>query len=101
MRFAKRPWGWWAVLLARENFKLKLLYFKRGGQISMQRHKYRHELWLFLKGSGKPTGSTPITAGKYVHFSRYKWHQYKAYSPTLVLEIQYGTKCCEADIERI
>ncbi len=78
MRYAKRPWGWWVVLLERKHFKLKLLYFKTGGQISKQRHKDRHELWLFLNGSGHLHSSTPKFKGDYALMRRHQWHQYTA-----------------------
>lgn len=100
MRFAKRPWGWWLVLLNRKHFKIKLLRFKAGGKLSMQRHQYRHELWLFLSGRGFMHRSTPPVAGDAVLIRSNTWHQYKAMTKTWVIEIQYGDKCDESDIER-
>lgn len=101
MRYAKRPWGFWLLLLERKHFKVKLLYFKRGGKLSMQRHKDRHELWLFLKGEGHMAYSTPPNKGDVKHIRPHRWHQYTATTKTLVLEIQYGTRCEESDIERV
>lgn len=100
MRYAKRPWGFWIVLLNREHFKIKLLRFKTGGAISMQRHKFRHELWLFLSGSGELFANPNVGAGDFYLARKFMWHQYKAIKPTWVLEVQYGTKCDEPDIER-
>lgn len=100
MRFARRPWGFWLVLISRRTFKVKLLHFKKGGAISLQRHLHRHELWLFLSGEGKMAYSTPPKAGDYKMIRRHHWHQYTARKPTWVLEIQYGTLCEESDIVR-
>lgn len=101
MRFARRPWGWWLVLLSREHFKVKLLRFKRGGQLSMQRHQKRNELWLFLSGNGLMAYSSAPKAGDYKMIRCGRWHQYMAARPTWVLEVQYGETCKEADIERV
>lgn len=100
MQFARRPWGWWLVLLSRKHFKVKLLRFKRGGAISLQRHEHRNELWLFLSGGGKMAYSTAPRPGDYKMIRHGHWHQYTATKPTLVLEIQYGSQCNEMDIER-
>lgn len=101
MRFAKRPWGFWLVLLQRKHFKVKLLRFKKCGSISLQRHKDRHELWLFLSGNGMMHFNTPPQAGDYKMIRRFHWHKYTAVIPTWVLEIQYGKECTEDDIERL
>lgn len=101
MRFARRPWGYWALLINRKYFKVKLLYFKKNGQLSLQKHKYRTELWLFLKGSGSLYYGGSISEGMYAIIPKNEWHQYKAKRPTIVLEIQYGLSCNEQDIERI
>lgn len=100
MRFARRPWGFWIVLLSRRNFKVKLLRFRKGGAISLQRHSHRHELWLFLSGRGHMAYTTPPIAGDYKMIRRFSKHQYRAEKATWILEIQYGEHCLESDIER-
>lgn len=67
----------------------------------MQRHKERHELWLFLFGSGKMHRNHPPKGGDFALIRQMSWHQYTASKPTLVLEVQYGTSCEESDIERL
>lgn len=106
-RFARRNWGWWLVLWREPKFKVKLLYFKEGGAISMQRHQHRNELWLFLKGrgqmilEGEVLGSQQHKAkGDSLLISQKIWHKFTAEKKTWVLEIQYGELCCEKDIER-
>lgn len=100
MRFARRPWGFWVVLLSRRNFKVKLLRFRKGGSISLQKHSHRHELWLFLSGGGSMAFNIPPVAGDYRMIRRFSKHKYTAHKTTWVLEIQFGSYCIESDIER-
>lgn len=86
-----KRWGWMKTLLNQKHFKVKLLYFEAGKSISRQRHKHRNELWLFIFGDNK---------GKFWQIRKHRWHFFKAVKNTLVLEIQYGDKCSEMDIER-
>ena len=95
-----KPWGWYLTLLDRKRFKVKLLYFKRGGAISKQRHKYRSELWCFIFGFGVWNKKHPVISGRYKIVNPKEWHHYKADKRTLVLEIQFGAACKEEDIER-
>lgn len=95
------------TLLKGKHFKVKLLYFKEGGEISRQRHKMREELWLFVFGRGilsqrneERLATHEPVVGDYIVVDKGVWHHFKADEPTLVLEIQYGDKCSERDIER-
>lgn len=80
----------------------------------MQYHNRRSELWLFLSGAGSmstwkrmnsPDRSLEIDltpeADTYYHIPTGRWHAFKAFDPTWVLEIQYGEKCVEEDIVRV
>lgn len=115
--FKFRPWGWWAVLwqwpLFSEGprYKLKLLYFKKGGAISMQRHMQRTEQWKFLFSTWRngfmkrgfhddwPPKRVSAIAAQYP-IQRDEWHRYYSREGvTLVLETQRGI-CQESDIER-
>ena len=104
MQYAKRPWGFWINLIVRGHFKVKLICFKKGGKLSMQKHQYRDELWCFLSGWGymiSENGTRRFTGkGNVFNISRQTWHQYIALKKTWVLEIQSGAKCEETDIER-
>ncbi len=101
-----KPWGFYITLLNAKYFKVKVLYFKRGGEISTQKHAWREEVWLWIFGQGtfKNSFNPPTTwavsdtkRGDYKKVSRTEWHHYKAKTPTLVLEIQTGV-CQEDDI---
>lgn len=105
MRFKKTKWGWWAVILDRKHFKVKLLRFKKDGECSMQKHNFRHELWCWLSGKGVLDSNNGRliykAAGDYASVPMQSWHQFKSFEKSLVLEIQYGSSCEEGDIERL
>lgn len=92
MQLVKRTWGYYITLLDRKHFKVKMLRFNKGGQLSRQYHKNRSELWLFLTGNDK---------GNYKVIQRFEMHTYYALSKTWILEIQYGESCQEKDIVRV
>ena len=102
----RRKWGWYATIWAGRKWKIKILRFRKGGEISFQKHHKRGELWLFLSGTGiftwtrRGEKSQFIGRGDSIHIFRGEWHHYLAIYPTTVLEIQYGD-CREDDIERI
>lgn len=107
MIFSRRKWGWYLTLLASKQFKVKLLYFRSGHALSMQKHNHRRELWLYLSGYGimyldqtKHFGEIRH-AGESSIIDRGQWHQFCAERRTLVLEVQFGGGCREGDIERI
>lgn len=92
MRFARRTWGYYITLINRKHFKVKLLRFKEGGSLSIQRHSLRSELWVFLTGEHE---------GNHYHIPVGEYHTYHATKKSLVLEIQYGDYCDEDDITRV
>lgn len=100
----QRGWGWYATLIRTPWFCLKLLRFKPYGALSMQRHAYRTEVWWFIRGrggfkSGDATGwMLPRSIWK---IQKDVWHKFNAqYQPIYVIELQYGRKVTENDIER-
>ncbi len=92
MRYVKRKWGYYITLLDRKHFKMKLLRFKKGGSLSIQKHYLRNELWVFLTGDHE---------GNYYHIPVGEYHTYHAQKKTWVLEVQYGDYCLEHDIVRV
>lgn len=107
-----RIWGKFYNLFTDENVKLKelILYPKKG--ISYQRHLHRSEIWFVSKGSCtvKYSESNPeeyeevtLSPEDIFHVKNGCWHQ--AYNDNKeecrIIEIQYGRKTDESDIERI
>lgn len=117
MLWAKqRTWGWYLTLLRTPWLCVKLLRFAPGGRLSNQRHRFRNEWWVILKGKGlaifderKQDGSieswfayTDVGPAFAFVFHRNRWHSFKAESngkPVYAMEIQWG-KVSELDIER-
>jgi len=105
-----RPWGWYRVLDERPGYKVKELVIQPGGSLSNQRHTHRSENWYVLSGACRLLTEVPgltQTVELAAHNGNYVigsgvWHQatnpYEA--PCHILEVQYGSKCEEDDIER-
>lgn len=110
----QRAWGWYATLIRTPWFCLKLLRFKPHGALSMQRHKYRTEIWWFIRGQGRVEYKQPNR--KYSKSYRVLWfnerfdvwtiqknwwHKFTSMQePVYAIELQYGKKVTESDIER-
>jgi cytidyltransferase-like protein len=101
-----RPWGYYRVLhTINSNVKVKELTVDPGKTLSMQRHKYRSELWFVaegLAGNNWDYGGKKIKLYKTETINPNEWHQLHnpTDKPLKVIEIQYGTNCIEEDIER-
>jgi cytidyltransferase-like protein len=101
-----RPWGYYRVLhTVGNNVKVKELTVDPGKTLSMQRHKYRSELWFVaegLAGNNWDYGGKKIKLYKTETINPNEWHQLHnpTDNPLKVIEIQYGEACVEEDIER-
>jgi cytidyltransferase-like protein len=107
----ERAWGYYRVLHEVPGTKVKELTVLPGQGISLQRHKSRHEFWHVTSGRGvveqyMPSGySLPaieISKHSQIVIPQYGWHRlYNPFDePCKVVEIQFGDKCIEEDIER-
>ncbi len=101
-----RPWGYYRVLhTVGKNVKVKELTIDPGQSLSMQRHKYRSELWFVAEGTAGNNwefGGEKIKPYKTEVINPSEWHQLHnpTDSPLKIIEIQYGECCEEEDIER-
>lgn len=107
----RRPWGYYRVLHEAPGVKVKELTVDPGAALSMQRHSERAEFWLVASGE-----ATVYTLDKstdmdlrgrygrheYIHIDTNDWHQLinEEPNPLKIVEIQYGERCEETDIER-
>jgi mannose-6-phosphate isomerase len=108
----ERQWGYYRVL--HENnaqVKLKELIVEPGKHLSMQRHKDRAEHWFVAEGVATVYTLNRKTDAEllgvynkfdHVHIERTEWHQLanEGTAPLKMIEIQYGERCVEEDIER-
>jgi len=101
----ERLWGHYRVLHEAPGVKVKELVVEPQQKLSMQRHAHRSEHWHVAEGQGQvyveevlldlaPHDSVEIGVGS--------WHCLcnLGTTPLRVIEIQYGERCVEEDIER-
>ena len=107
----RRPWGYYRVLHEAAGVKVKELTVDPGAALSMQRHQDRAEFWLVAAGEATVytvNRSTDIDLQgryqrhQYLHIDTHEWHQLvnEDSNPLKIVEIQYGQRCEEEDIER-
>ena len=106
----QRLWGWYRVLDDKPGYKVKELVIEPGKSLSDQRHFYRSEHWYVLKGtctlnteyngSQQSVDLNELTNGFVIN--KETWHQAVNNTNSMchILEVQYGERCIEDDIER-
>jgi cytidyltransferase-like protein len=102
-----RPWGYYRVLYSpNKNIKVKELTVDPGQRLSMQRHEHRAEFWFVTEGTATikwdEHGHTTTKVYQTEKIYRNEWHQLvnETNQPLKIVEIQYGDRCDESDIER-
>lgn len=105
-----RDWGYWRVLDDKGTVKTKELVIEVGKSLSDQRHFHRSEHWYVLSGKlqidlESPEGQKQVQVlSQHTTYVIKPEHWHKAINisaePVHVIEIQYGKKCIEDDIER-
>ena len=108
-----RAWGYYRVLHeVGANTKLKELTVMPGQRLSMQRHDQRAEFWFVAEGEATvytiDDASTDqeikceLTMHEHTFINTMEWHQLcnETDRPLRLIEIQYGDRCVEEDIER-
>jgi cytidyltransferase-like protein len=107
----ERLWGYYRVLHEVSGMKVKELTVNPGQSLSMQRHHHRAEYWIVSEGSA--VLNTKLSSGYAMppktlnqhdehHVLVSEWHQLTNPFdvPVKIVEIQYGERCVEEDIER-
>jgi cytidyltransferase-like protein len=108
----ERIWGYYRVLHQDSGVKVKELTVEPGRSLSMQRHQERAEFWLVVAGQATVYSldvSTDVElrgrygVHEYLHISTQEWHQLvnEGTDDLKIVEIQYGARCEETDIERL
>lgn len=110
----ERTWGYYRVLHEVPGCKVKELTVDPGQSLSLQRHQDRTEIWLVAEGNcmvehhghfietDEYLVHTPLHTHHEYRIPRTKWHRlFNPYDkPCRIVEIQYGDRCEEEDIER-
>jgi D-beta-D-heptose 7-phosphate kinase/D-beta-D-heptose 1-phosphate adenosyltransferase len=100
-----KPWGHYVVLHEAPGVKVKELVVEPGKSLSLQRHNYRAEHWHVSAGlafARVGNGTHMLYKNDTLEIPCGAWHQLANLSKqTLrIVEIQYGERCEEDDIER-
>lgn len=101
-----RDWGYYRVLHDVSGAKVKELTIDPGKSLSLQRHLHRSEYWLVTEGQCDVFNGLRTTERLHRHDTieilPNQWHQLSnPYQyPCRIVEIQYGARCSEDDIER-
>lgn len=105
-RRVARPWGFYTVIHSGKGYKVKLVEVLPGKRLSLQRHRYRSEHWVVVRGTAK------ITNGRNTLFLE---HNQSTYIPKMtlhrlenpkvrqmlkIMEVQCGDYTGEDDIQR-
>lgn len=106
-----REWGYYRILHEVDGTKVKELTIMPGKSLSLQRHEFRHELWHVTDGkclverrlpSGNILPTIELAPHQQLSIPVNDWHRLTNpfEEPCRIVEIQYGLKCIEEDIER-
>ena len=100
-----RPWGYYEIIQARDNFKVKRILVNPNSSLSLQRHNFRSEHWVVIKGIAtvqRESEAFDLPAGKSTFISIGQKHRLrnKTEDNLEIIEIQMGEKIEESDIER-
>ncbi len=100
-----RPWGYYTILIERNNYKVKEIGIYPKKFISLQRHRYRSEHWNIVEGKAEVTlGEKKFLIKKNESIYVPKGIRHKVYNPTskmtIVIEVQIGSYLGEDDIKR-
>jgi cytidyltransferase-like protein len=102
----EKTWGYYTVLHEAPEIKVKELVVEPNMSLSLQRHSYRAEHWHVAEGQALArVGNSTHFLGEHaaVEIPQGTWHQLSNPSdrPLRIIEIQYGERCEEDDIERV
>ena len=111
LRLVKKSWGQYRVLFEDKKCKVKELIIEPGEGISYQRHFRRSEIWFISKGRCTVKHAKKDKYKYKEHklkeddvftIRQQEWHQIinEHFFPCHIIEIQYGEKMSELDIER-
>jgi len=101
-----RPWGSYQDIDSGPRFRVKRIIVRPGGQLSLQRHKFRAEHWVVVRGEAKVTrGNNSMTLGPdqsvYIPIGEVHRLENKSDQALHIIEVQTGEYVGEDDIERL
>ena len=100
-----RPWGEWQVLDLQSHVVVKKLLVYPGGRLSLQKHQYRTERWIFTEGVATvqcDNNLMHLNVGESIMIPCGSMHRLsnQGTAPLALIEVQIGNYLSEEDIER-
>ena len=101
-----RPWGWFDVLTFEDNYKVKKILINPGKRLSLQKHHFRSEHWVIIKGIAEITIGDEkkiLNVNESIFIPKDVVHCIfnKEAIPLEIIEVQTGDQVTEEDIYRI
>tara|TARA_B100000795_G_C22778740_1_gene431241 strand:- start:147 stop:1547 length:1401 start_codon:yes stop_codon:yes gene_type:complete len=101
-----RPWGYFDSVDYGENFQVKHIFVNPKSKLSLQKHQFRAEHWVVIKGKAKITCGEKIfelNENQSTYISKGEIHRLENETNTSleIIEIQTGSYIGEDDIIRI
>ena len=100
-----RPWGYYDSVNSEEGFQVKRIVVNSGAKLSLQKHKYRAEHWVVVKGTALVTCGDRIfelVENQSTYIPQGSLHRLENHQdiPLEIIEIQTGSYLGEDDIIR-
>ena len=101
-----RPWGTYEIICSGAEFQIKRIIVNSKSSISLQKHQYREEHWLVIKGKAKVTRDKDnfiLTENQSTFIPKGSLHRLENSSEDHleILEVQMGSYLEEDDIIRL
>lgn len=104
-RKVHRPWGWYDSIDEADRFKVKRILVRPGASLSLQKHHYRAEHWIVVKGTAEVIcGDKKLLLGEnqstYIPLGEVHRLSNPGEVPLEIIEVQSGSYLGEDDIVR-
>jgi mannose-1-phosphate guanylyltransferase/mannose-6-phosphate isomerase len=104
-RRVSRPWGWYDTIDSGERFKVKRIQINPKASLSLQKHLYRAEHWVVIKGEAEIINGNSLirlikNQSAYIPPSGLHRLANPTDQPLEIIEVQTGDYLGEDDIER-
>ena len=101
-----KPWGHYEVILRATNYLLKKITVNPNHRLSLQKHKFRSEHWVVVKGvaivtRGKQKKVLKKNQSTFIPVGMEHCLENKGKVPLEIVEIQMGDILSETDIVRL
>ena len=100
-----RPWGYYESLIVGERFQVKRIVVNPGQMLSLQKHRYRAEHWVVVKGTAEVTCEQQVfrlneDQSTYIPLGHKHRLANPCRQPLELIEVQSGSYLGEDDIVR-